>query len=220
MLDWESLMCARRRKDGHKPGRGFGGARTEHERDYDRILFVPIRRSDKAQVFPLDRDDSVHTRLTHSHEVSNLARSIGVNLAFNHEIFPASVHPQRNVPAMLAAVGLVHDVGNPPFGHRGETSIQDWFKARQQEIFPQDCGLTDGMRHDFLKFEGNAQTLRLLTRLQILNDDFGLNVTYGLYRIIVHHGSWQRTRDRRAGHENLDSSSERRIVEDVWRNTG
>jgi dGTPase len=65
------------------------------------LFSAPVRRlADKTQVFPLNADDSVHTRLTHSHEVSNLARSIGVNLAFHHAIFPGAVVPQRNVPAM------------------------------------------------------------------------------------------------------------------------
>jgi dGTPase len=72
-LDWKTLLSPRRRKDGAGRSPVFDGIRTEHERDYDRILFcAPVRRlGDKTQVFPLDRDDSVHTRLTHSHEVSN-----------------------------------------------------------------------------------------------------------------------------------------------------
>jgi dGTPase len=219
-------MCPRRRKDGAGQSRDFGGARTEHERDYDRILFSsPIRRlSDKTQVFPLDRDDSVHTRLTHSHEVSNLARSIGVNLAFNSPIFPGSVLPLRNVPAMLAAVGLAHDVGNPPFGHRGETSIQEWFKERTTTVFADGCGLTEEMRQDFLRFEGNAQTLRLLTRLQILNDDFGLNVTYGTLAALMKYtiGSSKADKtEKRAGRRKPGFFvSERHIMDDVWRNTG
>jgi len=116
MLDWTKLLSPRRRKDAPAKIRIFDGPRTEHERDYDRILFsAPIRRlADKTQVFPLDKDDSVHTRLTHSHEVANLARSIGMQLAFHHSVFPNEVIPQRNVPAVLAAIGLAHDLGNPP----------------------------------------------------------------------------------------------------------
>ena len=149
-----------------------GIGREELERDYDRILFsAPVRRlADKTQVFPMERNDSVRTRLTHSHEVSNLARSIGVRLAHNHrrEVFgdlADQLKVERTVPALLAAVGLAHDLGNPPFGHQGEQSIREWFKLRAWDD------------QDFLGFDGNCQTFRLLTRLQFLNDEFGLNLT-------------------------------------------
>jgi dGTPase len=225
-LNWEQLLSPRRRKDDATKVRTFDGVRTEHERDYDRILFsAPVRRlADKTQVFPLDRDDSVHTRLTHSHEVSNLARSIGVNLAFKDDLFPSSLVPQRNVPAMLAAIGLAHDLGNPPFGHRGETSIQDWFRARENEVFPTGCGLSQKMRQDFLKFEGNAQTVRLLTRLQILNDDFGLNVTCGTLAALMKYtvGSARADKNEKLAGRRKPGffESERAIVEDIWRTTG
>lgn len=225
-LSWQKLLSPRRRKDGARKKRGFGGERTEQERDYDRILFsAPVRRlADKTQVFPLDRDDSVHTRLTHSHEVSNLARSIGVNLVFNHDLFPASVMPLRNVPATLAAAGLVHDLGNPPFGHQGEASIQDWFKKNHAKIFPRGCGLTEPMRQDFLKFEGNAQTLRLLTRLQVVDDDYGLNVTCGTLAASMKYtvGSKLATKEaRRAGRRKPGFfESERSIANEIWEETG
>ena len=190
-LDWRRLLNAQRRK-GKAAGRAYtarlGEDRTEHERDHDRILFsTPVRRlQDKTQVFPLERNDSVRTRLTHSHEVANMARSMGTTLAFVHGGalgFPGEVEPLRNVPALLEAIGLAHDLGNPPFGHQGETAIQTWVKRHSVprkddpasfDIFDAP-DLSEPMRRDFLKFEGNAQAFRLLTRLQILNDDFGLN---------------------------------------------
>ena len=131
-LVWEKLLSETRRKDLHDTGESPGGTkgnRTEAERDFDRILFAaPTRRlADKTQVFPLDPSDSVRTRLTHSYEVSNLARSIGMSLAFNHpqEVFGDNheeLDVKRKVPAMLAATGLAHDLGNPPFGHQGGRS--------------------------------------------------------------------------------------------------
>ncbi len=225
-LEWSSLLSPRRRKDRPGGTRVFDGIRTEHERDYDRILFcAPVRRlADKTQVFPLDEDDSVHTRLTHSHEVSNLARSIGINVAFNQRVFPSEIAPQRNVPAVLAAVGLAHDLGNPPFGHQGETSIQEWFKHNQARVFPETVGVTEAMQQDFIRFEGNAQTLRLLTRLQILNDDYGLNVTCGTLAALMKYtvgSSSARKAERLAGRRKPGFfESERRIVEEVWRETG
>jgi dGTPase len=77
MLDWTRLLNGERRKDKEKKKitKNSLDTRTEIERDYDRILFsTPVRRlADKTQVFPLERNDSVRNRLTHSHEVSNLA---------------------------------------------------------------------------------------------------------------------------------------------------
>jgi dGTPase len=226
-LDWKQLLSPRRRKDDAQAPRKFDGVRTEHERDYDRILFsAPVRRlADKTQVFPLDEDDSVHTRLTHSHEVSNLARSIGVNLAFNHaSVFPPDVVAQRNVPAILAAIGLAHDLGNPPFGHQGETSIQDWFKKNEAIVFPDECGVDAQQRQDFLRFEGNAQTLRLLTRLQILDDDTGLNVTCGtlaaLMKYTVGSASARKSESLAGRRKPGFFASERHVVEEVWHETG
>ena len=166
---------------------GTGAGRTEFERDYDRILFAtPTRRlADKTQVFPMEENDSIRTRLTHSHEVSNLARSIGVRLAFEHaeEVFGTDhekLNVKRNVPSLLAAVGLAHDLGNPPFGHQGEIAMQQWFAEKFAN---------EGIDVDFSEFDGNAQTFRLLTRLQLLNDDFGLNLTVGTLAALIKYPS-------------------------------
>lgn len=121
MLNWAQLLNGLRRKDIHGQGSQTLSAngRIELERDYDRILFAtPTRRmADKTQVFPLERNDSVRNRLTHSHEVSSLARSIGIRLAFDfrEQVFSqhASRELERCVPALLAAIGLAHDLGNP-----------------------------------------------------------------------------------------------------------
>ncbi|MEX9251257.1 HD domain-containing protein [Pseudenterobacter timonensis] len=136
-MQWELLLNSDRRKP--KKGKKGAGAdtargRQQIERDYDRILFsAPVRRlADKTQVFPLDKIDSVRTRLTHSHEVANLARGIGMRLAFElrdtifHNV-DDNIALQRDVPALLAAIGLAHDLGNPPFGHQGEKAMSEWF---------------------------------------------------------------------------------------------
>ncbi|MFZ6643448.1 dGTP triphosphohydrolase [Undibacterium sp. TC4M20W] len=181
---WDILLNTTRRKnqaEGKPRTPVPSEARTEIERDYDRILFsTPVRRlADKTQVFPLDKNDSVRTRLTHSHEVSNLARSIGTTLAFDKEIAGNQKHFFRNIPSLLASIGLVHDLGNPPFGHQGEAAIQSWFKDNENAVLNRDSdGLSLQQKLDFLKFEGNAQGFRLVTRLQLLNDSYGLNLTY------------------------------------------
>lgn len=153
---WTSLLNqGRRKKDSFhasaQPSQDNLSAsntevRTEIERDYDRILFsTPVRRlADKTQVFPLDKNDSVRTRLTHSHEVSNLARSVGTALAFKYEVAKDVEESLRNIPSLLAAIGLVHDLGNPPFGHQGEAAIQSWFKEHREEVLDRkDDALTD-----------------------------------------------------------------------------
>lgn len=164
-----------------------GGHRTPHEKDYDRILFSSaVRRlSDKTQVFPLEENDSVRTRLTHSHEVANLARSIGLRAwNENEKIFGDHTDFQRTVAPLLAASGLAHDLGNPPFGHQGEAAISAWFVSRKDWIFDRkskgggDIEAVDAhYRNEFLKFDGNPQSIRLLTRLQTSKGEVGLDLT-------------------------------------------
>jgi dGTPase len=220
MLSWDKLLNQVRRKDlhGSKESMGTGAGRTEFERDYDRILFAtPTRRlADKTQVFPMEENDSVRTRLTHSHEVSNLARSIGVRLAFEHakEVFGPDhevLQVKRNVPSLLAAVGLAHDLGNPPFGHQGEVAIQQWFN---------DGGVGEEFEVDFSEFDGNAQTFRLLTRLQVLNDEFGLNLTVGTLAALIKYPSVYGSSNKGGFKKFGIFKSEEKIIQEVWENTG
>lgn len=167
---------------------GTSGHRTKFEQDHDRILFsTPVRRlSDKTQVFPLDSNDGVRTRLTHSHEVANLARSIGARIgrrepaAFDGQDIASVVQP------ILGAIGLAHDLGNPPFGHQGEAAIGRWFTERQDWVFDRRSeqdktthvdGVRANLRSEFTAFDGNPQTVRLLTRLQTSQGKAGLNLT-------------------------------------------
>ncbi|NMO18854.1 dNTP triphosphohydrolase [Pyxidicoccus fallax] len=213
--------------------------RTEWERDYDRILFsTPVRRlADKTQVFPLEIHDSVRTRLTHSHEVSNLARAMGTFLAYGFGHTHTIANAARILPPILAAVGLAHDLGNPPFGHQGERTIQQWF-AKHSDIFdscsvskndperPQkqkDIGsLTQAMRNDFLKFEGNAQTFRLLTRLQTVTNDRGLNLTLAtLAAVLKYPTSSDKTDDSHpATKKHGYFQSESGVISTVFEHTG
>lgn len=162
---------------------GSPSKREEHrsafQRDYDRLLFsAPVRRlADKTQVFPLEPNDSVRTRLTHSHEVSNLARSIGARLHHRGHIFVDSEEKVNitEILAILQSVGLAHDIGNPPFGHQGEASISNWFE-KQNDILSE---IPTALHNEFLEFEGNAQTIRILTRLQNGVGSYGLDLTAG-----------------------------------------
>jgi dGTPase len=197
--------------------------RTEIERDYDRLLFsTPIRRmADKTQVFPLEKNDSVRTRLTHSHEVANLARSIGISLVFDPETkFPHDDKFKRNVPSLLATIGLAHDLGNPPFGHQGEKAISHWFKKNEDDIF-NEGELTQQQKNDFIFFEGNAQTFRLLTKLQLLNDNYGLNLSYAtLAALMKYPTKSDDIDDKKAAKKKFGIFySEFAVAEDVWSKT-
>ncbi|WP_338524784.1 dNTP triphosphohydrolase [Pseudomonas batumici] len=166
--------------------------RSVFQQDYDRLLFsTPVRRlADKTQVWPMEENDGVRTRLTHSHEVSNLARSIGARAykgareAFRqHGCGDDSLAEMIN--PLLLSIGLGHDLGNPPFGHQGEVAIGRWFEQRKGWIF---TNITEGgdllaapvpqeYWSEFIEFDGNPQSLRLLTRLQTHIDGLGLDLS-------------------------------------------
>ncbi|MDU9691127.1 dNTP triphosphohydrolase [Priestia aryabhattai] len=192
-MRWEDLLNEKRRRPKHKEkeedkfiqNKQWQDHRNEFERDYDRIVSSSsLRRlQDKAQVFPLQDNDFVRTRLTHSIEVSSIARSFGVWLE-NWLIEKRKIQEKdrRKIPAMLATAGLVHDVGNPPFGHYGEDVIKQWF----EEWFEHNKTVVeDNEKFDFLNFDGNAQGIRVLTTLQFLNDRYGINFTYGTLSVLI-----------------------------------
>lgn len=233
MLQWERLLNAKRRKSA-VPVAAFNSkksmrqedsreTRTEIERDHDRILFsTPVRRlGDKTQVFPLERNDSVRNRLTHSHEVSNLARSIGTHLVFNKLLASKIRNSVRDIPALLAATGLAHDLGNPPFGHQGETAIQKWFSDHKAVLNPLR---SRAQQLDFLHFEGNAQTFRLVTKLQLINDNYGLDLTYATLAALMKYSVPSNKFDSKskfAGRKKYGFfQSEASIASEIWRQTG
>lgn len=165
--------------------------RSVFQQDYDRLLFsAPVRRlADKTQVWPMDENDGVRTRLTHSHEVANLARSIGTR-AYRGGALEQFTTPQGDVSLgetiqpMLQSIGLGHDLGNPPFGHQGEVAIGRWFDRRKW-IFTHEtadggalsCPVPDELWPEFTAFDGNPQSLRLLTKLQTHIDGLGLDLS-------------------------------------------
>src|SRR5688572_24924562 len=162
-MNWSSLLSSARnnqKKEGSLP------SRSAFEQDYDRIIFShPFRRlQDKTQVHPLPEEDFVHTRLTHSLEVSSVGRSLGKRVG--EVIMPRHPALKENFSlfdfgAIVAAASLAHDLGNPPFGHAGEDAISDFFqehslgKTYRQKV-------SDAEWEDLIKFEGNAQGFRIL----------------------------------------------------------
>ncbi len=192
-MEWDKLLSKKRVRDFFvQPQQREGDDRTEFDKDYDRAIFsTPVRRMhDKAQVFPLEPNDSVRTRLTHSLEVSTVARDmariIGSWLEKDKKVIKEE--QAKAIEAIAATCGLIHDLGNPPFGHAGEEAIAEWFEKKDKDSEKKERTFWEfgdfpankkQLKTDFLKFEGNAQTLRLVSKLQILSDLYGLNFTCG-----------------------------------------
>ena len=181
-MSWTKYLSAKRLRP---TTRNFeNDPRNEFESDFGRVIFSPaIRRMhDKTQVFPLTTDDNIHSRLTHSMEVMAIGHSLGLRLCEDKR-FQEIIDRDRNdilreIPVLLKNACLVHDIGNPPFGHFGETVIQNYFEDIFKNSTKYPFNLTDNQKIDFTKFDGNAQGFRVLTKLQVLDDAFGLNLTY------------------------------------------
>jgi dGTPase len=142
-------------------------SRSAFEQDYDRIIFShPFRRlQDKTQVHPLPEHDFVHTRLTHSLEVSSVGRTLGKRVG---EVI-LERHPSLNndysihdFGAIVAAASLAHDIGNPPFGHSGEDAISGFFKDGPGQQYK--SLVNEREWEDFINFEGNAQGFRIFNK--------------------------------------------------------
>lgn len=181
-MDWKKLLSEERIRKS-KPV--SGDIRNAYESDFGRIIFSPAlrRMHDKTQVFPLTTDDNIHSRLTHSNEVMSIGYTFGLKLC-EEEIFKTKTGKSqlellRIFPVVLKNVCLIHDIGNAPFGHFGETIVSNYFKnldeTKSCEAFNT---LNEHQKRDFINYDGNAQGLRVLTRLQILDDAYGLNLTY------------------------------------------
>ena len=169
MMQWEQLLSLKRQGDTNKRLRKEQDeTRLGFEVDYDRIIFSSAFRSlqDKTQVIPLSKTDFVHTRLTHSLEVSVVGRSLGRQVGkqiiekYPH-LLEVHGHHFNDFGAIVAAASLSHDIGNPPFGHSGEKAIGDYFKNGKGKRFKSDLSAKE--YEDLCSFEGNANGFKVLT---------------------------------------------------------
>ncbi len=213
-MEWKTLLCEDRIRSLVRRS-SESDLRTEFEKDYHRIIgSASFRRlQDKTQVFPLDRSDFIRTRLTHSLEVSSFAKSLGQNISANiiKKIGDQTFLPEYSMAIcdILQCAGLIHDIGNPPFGHFGETSIQEWFKrnlpvlkfkkAGEEEGKPLTELLNKQMIQDFYSFEGNTQALRVVTKLHFLVDEHGMNLTKALLATIIKYPGSSLEADKNCG---------------------
>ena len=193
-MEWGRLLSAQRERESSGRRRPTD-LRSEFEKDYHRIIgSASFRRlQDKTQVFPLDKSDFIRTRLTHSLEVASFGKSLGQNIGENiltHRRDSGFTPKMReDISHILECAGLIHDIGNPPFGHFGKLAIREWFRRNLSNLTfrgqPVETLLTEQMKRDFCHFEGNAQALRLVTRLHYLVDEYGMNLTYALLGTII-----------------------------------
>lgn len=207
-LSWKKLLSASRvsgpRKDRTRSvDRSYVKAdrRTNFEADYDRIVFsLPFRRlARKTQVHPMASNDHIHNRLIHSLEVASVGRSLSdrvVELAVKESDLSESAH--LDLSWILQSACLIHDLGNPPFGHAGEEVVRAWVKEHLEEYFSPAEFEDDDQRtrciSDCLNFEGNAQGFRIASRYD--NPSAGyLRLTYATLSSAVKY-PWLSTDDR------------------------
>lgn len=146
------------RRSGQTNQRGSQDHRSPYERDRTRVIHCPAfrRLQRKTQILGTDEGDFHRTRLTHSLEVASIGRSIIKHLINNQEqSYLSSLLPCED---LVSVICLLHDIGHPPFGHGGEVALN--FKMRNHG-----------------GFEGNGQTLRLLTKVENSYGQYGLDLT-------------------------------------------
>ncbi len=184
-MDWNKLLSTKRLGMENWEASEKKEDRTQFQRDYDRIIFSsPFRRmQNKTQVFPLPEHIFVHNRLTHSLEVASVGRSLG-NLLSEELI---SDYPNNSLVAeigtIISTACLAHDLGNPPFGHSGESAISNFFINGGGKEFQKD--LSTGEWKDFTHFDGNANAFRLLTHQFEGKRAGGFALTYPVLASIV-----------------------------------
>lgn len=187
-MEWKKLLTQARLENEEKAPDSFDDYYiSPFERDYEKIVSSAAfrRLQDKTQVFPLAKSDFVRTRLTHSIEVSTIAKQLGIMCFQNTSLYQhlpidadeaetVELRMKRvgDIEAILSCAGLLHDLGNPPFGHVGEEIIREWFKKNLKNISLTDEGERESVREllnkkqiaDLENFEGNAQAFRILAK--------------------------------------------------------
>ena len=187
-MRWEKLTCDLRlgMEEYHD---GATHTRSDFQRDYDRLVFSsPFRRlQNKTQVFPLPGSIFVHNRLTHSLEVSTVGRSMATEVAIRlrekYKDNPDTLRVLDDFRDIVAAACLCHDLGNPPFGHSGEKTISAYFSEGKGERLISCLSPQEGS--DFLNFEGNANSFRLLAHQFAGRRQGGMAMTYSTLASIV-----------------------------------
>ena len=209
-LYWDKLLNPTRARIESSVQKLESDNRSPYKKDFDTVCNSAVLRrlQDKAQVFPLEQEDYARTRLTHSIEVLSIAGSLAVQAVsiikktldeYVSDSSEKTIEKTREyieeIPTILNTAALLHDMGNPPFGHLGEQIISDWFSENLSKIVRNgndgysfnDVGeakntlayiLKGKYADDLTHFDGNAQLLRLVTKLNYVVDKNGMNLSY------------------------------------------
>lgn len=163
-MEWPKLLSTKRIGDPNNGPQSSPG-RTEFQVDIDRIIFSSTfrRMSKKTQVHPLAPNDHIHNRLSHSIEVSRVGAALGQALGHSSKVdLPNDINPS-DIGNIVQAACLAHDIGNPPFGHAGESAIKNWFASYGNKVLELSA-LDQERKDDLFNFDGNAQGFRILTQ--------------------------------------------------------
>ncbi len=181
--DYEKILCTKRLRDSTIKRKL---SVEEFYSDRSRILYSSSfrRLQQKAQVFSLEPNSSVRTRLTHSLEVSDIGRTLANKIGY--KLIDKKYIKESLVPMIVSVVEnacLLHDIGNPPFGHFGEAAIQEWAKSNLEKLAKKasinvKSELYKLLTSDFIEFDGNPQGFRVVSKLHCEQDEYSLNLTY------------------------------------------
>ena len=239
VFTWDKLLCDKTLTEKEKAPKSWVDYPLDPlEQDYREIVSsVSFRHlQDKAQVYQLSKGDFVRTRLTHSMEVSTIAKQLGIMMIYNPKwnksaaFRDMSIEHARTVPTVLACTGLLHDMGNPPFGHEGEYAISSYFRESFEkgdfaffgkpirELFSKQ------MRCDLENFEGNAQIIRILSKCRFPSEEQEANVSYATLSALIKYPAFSTeaytSSDDRRIHKYSCFLSEEDIYGEIRRETG
>lgn len=226
MMDLNSIFSDKR--TGSATYVASSDPRSEYQRDFDRIIFSSSfrRLQNKTQVFPLPGSVFVHNRLTHSLEVASVGRTLGSLIGkfivskFEKDLEPASIDfYQHSLYNVISSACLCHDIGNPAFGHSGEDAIANYFHKNEPFLVSH---FTEKEWADFIRFEGNANAIRILTQQQKGKSDGGLRLTYSTLASIAKYPCESIARDKKILHRKKFGffQSERDTFKDIAETTG
>lgn len=216
------------KRTGKNPHSASVDARSEFQRDYDRIIFSAAfrRLQNKTQVFPLPGSVFVHNRLTHSLEVSSVGRSLGslagsfICRRYAAELAPRSTEFYNySLYNVIAAACLCHDIGNPAFGHSGEDAIASYFVRNSGAL---QNRFSEKEWRDLINFEGNSNAIRLLSQQQNGKSVGGLLLTFTTLASIAKYPCEAIAKDNKQTHRKKFGffQSEKNIFRQIAQETG
>ena len=214
-MDWSSLLSTQRfetkehntvvcKTQTPSTEEGKNALRSDFLIDYDRVVFSSAfrRLGRKTQVHPLAQNDHTHNRLTHSVEVASVGRSLGNRVGVM--LYDGGFLPRDKTPFDIGQVVqvacLAHDLGNPPFGHTGESALRDWFIQNQHHHYLQS--LSPEQQTDIMTYEGNAHSLRIVTNLEMYHNQGGMRLSAASIGALLKY-PWTSSRQDQQGKFNI-----------------